>query len=159
MYRLTAEYLSLIQKHQLNSPINVVALAHDLKIKVYKSQDPRPLSGKIIKDKVLGGESGYAIFVNDRDMLPRQRFTIAHELAHFLLHRDAIGDGIVEDALFRSGLDNEQEVEANRLAADILMPWHLINAEMSKGLKTIEALADKFQVSHSAMSIRLGIPS
>ena len=49
--------------------------------------------------------SGYAIFVNKGDRYKtRQRFTIAHKIAHFILHREAIGDGIVDDALYRSGL-------------------------------------------------------
>jgi len=151
--------LEIIKKHQSVFPVDVLKIAHEFKIKVYTSEGSRTLSGKIVKDANLGGESGYAIFVNSEDHLFRQRFTIAHELAHFLLHTDAIGDGIVEDALYRSGLSNKQESEANKLAADILMPWHLIFDQMSKGQKTIKDLADVFQVSESAMAIRLGIPS
>jgi Zn-dependent peptidase ImmA (M78 family) len=159
MSNLSKEQWSVVEKHQNKLPINVVGIAHDFEIKVYKGKDKQAHSGKIFKDSDLGGKSGYAIFVNADHNFFRQRFTIAHELAHFLLHKEAIGDGIVEDALYRSGLSNGQEAEANKLAADILMPWRLIKAEMDKGRKTICELSEVFQVSEIAMSIRLGMPS
>lgn len=149
----------VIRHHQNKSPVDVVGIAHDLGINVYTAIGSKNLSGKIIKDHRLGGSSGYAIFVNVSDPPLRQRFTIAHEIAHFLLHKDEIGDGIVEDALYRSGLSNHQEIEANKLAADILMPWHLINLALNESFPNIQDLADHFQVSQSAMSIRLGVPS
>lgn len=159
MDKLSITCPDVIRKQQNKIPVDVIKIAHELKIKVYMGKDSKGLAGKIVKDSKLGGASGYAIFVNSDDNSFRQRFTIAHELAHFLLHREEIGDGIVEDALYRSGLSNKQEAEANILAAEILMPWHLITLEMNKGRKTISELAQVFQVSDSAMSIRLGIPS
>lgn len=151
------QILKIIEKHQAAAPVSVLAIANDLGINVYKAIGDG-LSGMIVKS-AQGGDSGYAIFVNKNDSGFRQRFTIAHEIAHFILHRDAIGDGIVDDALYRSGLSNKQEAEANRLAAEILMPWHLLNISMNEQMKSISDLASKFQVSESAMSIRLGIPS
>ena len=152
------QILDLLRKHQGTPPVNVVAIAHDLEINVYKALG-EGLSGMIVKNTSQGGASGYAIFVNKEDPPPRQRFTIAHEIAHFILHQEAIGDGIVDDALYRSGLSNKQEIEANKFAAEILMPWHLINKAMNENINSIKDLATIFQVSESAMSIRLGIPS
>ncbi len=49
------------------------------------------------------------------------------------------------------------EAEANRLAADTLMPRHLVvDAEMEQGAASVEELARRFLVSPCAMSIRLG---
>jgi Zn-dependent peptidase ImmA (M78 family) len=48
--------------------------------------------------------------------------------------------------------------EANRLAADILMPWHLLKDDEISGLSVTE-LAEKYQVSKAAMGIRLGVPA
>ena len=62
----------------------------------------------------------------------RRRFTIAHEIAHFLLHRDKIGDQLSDDAMYRSSLSSDDERAANRLAADILMPMGLIQDYMRK---------------------------
>ena len=137
----------IISKRQKAFPVDVTAIAHDLGIKVYSALGSAELSGKIVKDPQMGGQSGYAIFVNDADAPVRKRFTIAHEIAHFILHKGEIGDGIVEDALYRSGLSNKQEAEANKLAADILMPWHLINQALSEPFKTIQDLANRFPVT------------
>ncbi len=151
--------LATIRRHQQSWPVDVLTIARELKIKVFKSAGEVSLSGKIVKDASYGGDSGYAIFVNANHTKLRQRFTIAHEIAHFILHKDLIGDGLVDDALYRSGLSNKEEIAANKLAADILMPWHLINLAMSQGYETVPALADIFMVSESAMAIRLGVPS
>lgn len=156
---LNLDSLQTIKTHQKITPVDVLAIAQKLKINVYEAIDNENLSGKIVKDDRYGGESGYAIFVNSKHSKTRQRFTIAHEIAHYILHRDAIGDGIVDDGLYRSGLSNRQETEANKLAAEILMPWHLINGVMDKNIKNIQDLATIFNVSESAMSIRLGVPN
>jgi Zn-dependent peptidase ImmA (M78 family) len=153
------EVQEIIKKHQKTTPVDIVAIAQDLGINVYRAKGSSDLAGKVVKDSEYGGESGYAIFVNSNDSPRRQRFTISHEVAHFLLHKDEIGDGIVEDALYRSGLSNKKEAEANKVAAEILMPWHLINQVMNDKIKSIQDLAEIFQVSESAMSIRLGVPS
>ncbi len=157
MFDVLQEQIEIIRKYQQSAPVDVVSIARDLRINVYTAVGDENLSGKIVKSSQFGGESGYAIFVNKKSNIVRQRFTIAHEIAHYLLHKEAIGDGIVEDALYRSGLSNKMEAEANRFAAEILMPWNLINIYMSDGV-TIPKLASIFQVSESAMSIRLGVP-
>lgn len=159
MNHLSHQIEEIISDHQKSYPVDVVEIALDLGIKVYSAYGTEELSGKIIRNEKMGGDSGYAIFVNDMDSPVRKRFTIAHELAHYILHKKEIGDGIVEDALYRSGLSTKQESEANKLAADILMPWHLINQALNEPFKTIKDLAERFKVSPSAMSIRLGIPS
>jgi Zn-dependent peptidase ImmA (M78 family) len=64
----------------------------------------------------------------------------------------------VDDALYRSRLSNNIEAQANRQAADILMPFHLINPLIDSGITDIQKLAERFHVSASAMSIRLGVP-
>ncbi len=150
--------ISKIRKHQNKAPVDIIAIARELGISVYRSKEAVNVAGRIIHDQNRGGSSGFAIFVNSADVPRRQRFTIAHEIAHFILHSDLIGDGITDDALYRSGLSNKMEVEANKSAADILMPFHLVNSALSRD-STVKALADKFGVSESAMSIRLGVPA
>ncbi len=83
---------------------------------------------------------------------------MAHGCAHSMLHREAIGGGICDDALYRSGLSNQPEHEANGLAADIPMPHHLIHEAMDDGCGTIGLPAEFLQVSGSAMSVRTGVP-
>jgi Zn-dependent peptidase ImmA (M78 family) len=69
-----------------------------------------------------------------------------------------IGTGITDNYLLRSeGMTNRQEVEANKFAADLLMPMDQIEKAMSRGIVTPEDLAAEFDVSKVAMSIRLGL--
>jgi Zn-dependent peptidase ImmA (M78 family) len=137
-------------------PIHVIPLAEKLGINVYKTSWPDSVSGKIQKHAQLGGSSGFAIFVNESHSETRRRFTIAHEIAHYVLHEDQIGDGIFDDAMYRSGLSSIEERDANQLAADILMPRRLL-AEFSFVGEDVQALAKQFNVSESSMAIRLGI--
>ena len=148
----------VIRTHQEAAPVSVHTIARELGIRVYLVRKwPKVISGQILQDRQRGGSSGYAIFTNANHPRTRRRFTIAHEIAHFVLHRFLIGDGIQHDALYRSGLSDQIEREANRMAADILMPWRLVD-EVIDGLDTVDELANVFEVSRSAMSIRLEVP-
>jgi len=150
----------IIRVHQAAYPVDVVALAEALGLKVFADELPAGVSGQIVKKPDYGSVSGYSIIVNSKEAPVRQRFTVAHEIAHFVLHKDMIGDGIQESALYRAnGFSNRQEVEANKLAADILMPWHLLSPVVKEAPKTPAQLAETFNVSEVAMSIRLGLPT
>lgn len=156
---LPPQVVGILARYQKSAPVDVNALAKDLGLAVYADENmPSDESGKILKDAEHGGSSGYSIIVNAKEPRVRQRFTVAHEIAHYLLHRNLIGDGLTDDALYRSGLSTIEEVHANRLAADILMPYALIEQAIKKGAKTISALAGALFVSPQAISVRLGIP-
>jgi Zn-dependent peptidase ImmA (M78 family) len=120
---------------------------------------PPNVSGKIFRDPLNGGPSGFSIGVNAKEHDLRKRFTIAHEIAHFLLHRAKLENGdLTDDTMYWSGLSTEEEAQANNLAAQILMPYELIQRLINSGVKDVESLAERFQVSKAAMTIRLGIP-
>ena len=147
--------LQIIRRHQGSAPIDLVRIANGLGVAIYLDDTlPDDVSGVLNRDG-----KGHFILVNRNHHINRQRFTLAHELAHFVLHRDKIGDGIEDTALYRSRLSNKQEWEANKLAADILMPWYLVE-QFSKEHNNppLKDYAKKFRVSKSAMAIRLGIP-
>jgi hypothetical protein len=143
---------------QTKPQVRVVDLAQSLGLGVWEVDLPKNISGKIIKDGKHGGRSGYSILINANDPTVRRRFTVAHEIGHFVLHRPRIGDGLVDDAMYRSGLSTWAEVQANKAAADILMPYSLIDKAVQSGVKSLDDLAALFVVSLQAMSIRLGIP-
>jgi hypothetical protein len=153
------QYAALIRNRQISAPVNVIALASDLGVTVWESDKLGPsISGKLFKDPANGGTSGWSILVRATDPLFRKRFTAAHEIAHFVLHRKEIGEGIQDDEFYRSSLSNAQEAEANSLAADILMPWNLLNELTAQGIKELDALSARLEVSQAALKIRLGIP-
>lgn len=149
----------IISRHQVQPPVQIAKMAREMDVEVYKSEGwPDHISGLIRTDPEHGGESGYAIYTNANHSKRRRRFTIAHELAHYILHRHLIGNGITDDALYRSRLGGSIEREANRFAAKLLMPWNLVTESIEQGIDTVDGLAEKFDVSRSAMSIRLEVP-
>lgn len=157
--RKESGFMAVIRRYQREPPVPVVRIARELGLEVYRSSGwPDSISGMIRRDAHRGGPSGYAVFANDDHATTRRRFTIAHEIGHFVLHRELIGDGITDDALYRSRLQGGIEAAANRFAADLLMPWDKIREAVAGGADTVEALAETFNVSRSAMSIRLGVP-
>lgn len=149
-----------IQRVQTEAPVKLSALARTLDVRVQSATLPAGISGEIRPDPERIG--GFLIRVNRHDSPKRQRFTVAHELAHFLLHRDQIGDGIKDDVLYRSRLSDRREAEANRLAADLIMPSPLIDEWLKRShALRVESpaayLAQTFDVSEAAMNIRLGL--
>jgi hypothetical protein len=109
-----SDALDVIKKHQARLPVQVIDLANELGLKVYMVPNwPDDLSGMVRKNTDALG--GFDIFVNQNHPEKRRRFTIAHEIAHVVLHPHLIGDGITDDALLRSGLSNELEAQANKL--------------------------------------------
>lgn len=153
--RVSLEQQSIILKHQTCFPVKVGVIAKELGI-IVKSSTLKPgISGQIKEtDGVV------LVKINRHDSKGRQRFTLAHEIAHFLLHKHALRDGIEDTMLFRSSLSNQLEVEANRLAADIVMPFSLIDAIPFSHQTRLEVRAEEIaslaELSIPAIEIRLG---
>ena len=102
-------------------PIDVEAIAASLGVRVERADLGDDVSGVLVR---RGGQA--VIGVNWTHHPSRQRFTIAHELGHFLLHAAGTYIDKGTHARFRneqsgSGTDRE-EVEANAFAAALLIP-------------------------------------
>lgn len=140
-------------------PIPVGQIGESLGLKIYEVDDlPNNISGEI---RPCGeGIDTFEINIAKYDLRVRKRFTVAHEIAHYLLHRNQIGESIEDDVLYRSKLSHLRETEANRLAADILLPLYRVHEEHEK-IKNytyqdkLEILSSIFAVSGTAMKIRL----
>ena len=145
----------ILDRFQQSAPVDVLGIAEALGLNVWED-DINPFSGKITRDLLHGGTSGYSVIVNSIESQPRKRFTIAHEIAHFVLHADELLKGDIEETLYRGGLSDRMEVQANKFAAEILMPLLLIERLIEQGKTSIEELAYALEVSKSAMAIRLG---
>ena len=142
------------------APVRLNAIAEYLGIPVYLSTLRPKISGLIEPDE--SARSKFRIRLNRHEPVERQRFTLAHELAHFMLHRSLIGTGVVDDTMYRSGLSSRREVEANRLAADLCMPRNLIETHRTAlshldRENLVSEMARRFRVSKPAMQIRLGV--
>jgi len=94
----------------------------------------------------------HAIVVRGAANARRRRFTIAHEIGHFVLHPGRL-------APERGGAVNEawqlQEREADQFAAELLMPEDLVRAAVLEHGGDVARLADRFDVSLKAMQARL----
>jgi hypothetical protein len=80
------------------------------------------------------------VFVNGSDPVPRQRFSAAHELGHFVLHRDEMGGRVaIADTVIEVSdeTSSRHEREANRFAVELLMPT-----------EALRKLADSFRKAH-----------
>jgi hypothetical protein len=148
-----SDAVAFVNRFQKELPVNVEGLAGVLGLKIWEShQLPEGIAGKLKRDPRNGGPSGFSIIVRGPDPLVRKRFTVAHEIAHYLLHKTRFIGELVDDALYRSTLSSKLEAEANALAAEILMPEHWMGRFPSLDNA---ALAEKFQVSQEAIRIRV----
>ncbi len=107
------------------------------------------------------------IGINSSHSDVRKRFSIAHEIGHLVLHDDKnlhVDEELRSNVQFRNeysslGVD-DQEIEANQFAAEILMPEEMLLKDVgkSKGKSpevAIEDLAKLYNVSIQSMTIRL----
>lgn len=117
-----------------------------------------------ISGMLLRQDGRATIGINAYHHRNRQNFTLAHELAHWWLQHE--GEFFVDyKVIFRdsnsSSGTNDDEREANALAAELLMPEEELLRELKHSGIDIEddedlsALADKFAVSQKAMTYRL----
>ena len=97
----------------------------------------------------------WIINVNQSHNHNRQKFTIAHELGHYIMHKDTKTN--FEDYIFfRNNKLDSLEYAANEFAANILMPEEAVRKLIdSQNVKNIGVLADIFGVSARAMIYRI----
>src|SRR5215217_1945633 len=122
--QIDADERARLEACQVEAPVKLSELGKALGLSIKAATLPVGISGEIRPSPDHPGR--YVIRVNRHDSPERQRFTVAHEIGHYLLHRNQIGNGITDDVLYRSTLTDRREAEANRVAADILMPSHLV---------------------------------
>lgn len=134
-------------------PVNVKKIASAMGIQV-TGMGHGDVSGAIEIDE----DFGPIITYNKSEAPVRQRFTIAHEIGHFALgHLEGGAKKFRDDSSnFSSGARNPEEREANIFAARLLMPAKVVRyAVNDKKIRSIEKLAEIFEVSQVAMKYRL----
>lgn len=150
---------SILLRHLSNTPVQLGALAKDLGLEVYKSPLKPGISGLIEPSQT--SKSGFRIKINRHESVERQRFTLAHEISHYLLHKDFIRSGVIDNTMYRSSLSSKQEIEANKLASKIVMPDAAVN-ELRRNYsgiafdEMVHKMAADLRVSEPAMRIKLG---
>lgn len=133
-------------------PVDLEGMARDLGVNVVTTSLPDTIAGKLERDR--SAPAGFRAVINARDSHRRRRFTLAHEIAHYILHRDLIEDSLVDSALYRSSLSDEFERQADRYAATLILPATAVKEAYRKD-KALVRLAQMFDVSDAALRIRL----
>lgn len=135
-------------------PIPVEDIAIKLNIKISRGPS-KDFSGILIRK-----DGSALIGVNSNEAPVRQRFTIAHEIGHFIMHprKDAFVD-------YRNNrkeiMRTPSERHANMFAAALIMPRSLLEKDFKNISKDgfaeyeLEKLAEKYQTSEDAMRFRL----
>lgn len=156
---------AICEKYDVKTyPVNIVSICENEGITVFEEYLPEEVSGFIViqEENFMNYGTGHVIVVNRLDSARRRRFTIAHELAHFLLHKTE------ESPLFAhrdAGQNGGIETEANFCASNVLMPENLVKQVVKQVYRKYngyppsyiitEEVADAFVVSKPAVEVRL----
>lgn len=140
------ERLALEQLHNAGLygvyPVNLETVAGNIGFKTMFFRGKPEVSGAI-------DHRQKTIFVNQEENVQRQRFTLAHEIGHAVLH------GGSDEVDFRKDIDSprtRKEIEANSFAANLLMPReHFSQVWKTQGRAWAEL---RFGVSQSAAKYR-----
>ena len=101
-----------------------------------------------------GFNDGPLITYNPTEPPVRQRFTIAHELAHFVLNHGTRDRDTPDN--FTMVVHDQKEVAANKFAVCLLIPKSFVDAIVQVNMvRSLPKLAKIFGVSKAAMSYRL----
>lgn len=126
-------------------PVNVRRIVEQLGVRVVSVKEPG-WAGAI--DSIATPPT---IWVNEGDAQVRQRFTLAHELGHLLLH--PLGRRH-RDGTFANPKE-QAEVDANNFAASLLMPLWMLEPIAVNSSRSAASLAALFGVSPGALGIQL----
>lgn len=145
-----------------NPPVNLEDVSGILGINLLHQALDDELSGMAF----VSDQQKY-IIVNSGHHINRQRFTIAHEIGHHVLHDEYLLQGVhvdksilKRDSLSATGKDL-REIAANAFAAELLMPRSMISALIPRDFDILadddkmSELAKLFAVSPAALNIRL----
>jgi Zn-dependent peptidase ImmA (M78 family) len=151
----------LLQLKTEKPPVDVGRVARRLGVRVERADLGEDCSGVLLRN----GDAA-VIGVNYSHPPNRQRFTIAHELGHFVLHK---GQKYIDKGMatvqFRNSESSTgtqaEERDANQFAAALLMPAEWVRREFEKHPfdlgddEAINGMCRLFGVSSQAMSFRL----
>jgi Zn-dependent peptidase ImmA (M78 family) len=140
--------------------VNVEAIARSIGAEVYYATLDEDVAGLVTR--LPNGKP--VIGINAADPTVRQRFSIAHEVAHLQLHGELLHIDKRFPLAFRkqsTSTFDAKEVEANQFAAELLMPQEFVMEDVQQFPQeedidlVVSKLANRYKVSVQAMTIRL----
>lgn len=136
--------------NRVKFPVDPFQIAKKLGVEVHQVSLPDDTAGFIRKSDGL-----VAAYLNKWDGRQRQRFTLAHELGHYIEHED---NGVLSFVEKRNDLSSAghdvHEIYANNFAAELLMPANIVRKWWAQG-QSPEEMRTKLDVSRPAFAHRL----
>lgn len=133
-------------------PANILKIAEANDISVYTADMEKKILGAIKYDK---NEKKYTILLNKKQEYVQQRFTLAHELGHFFMHKKILeSEEVHVDTMYK--IEDKDEKDVDYFAGALLMNRMLLE-KMYETNQSIRELAKIFEVSISMMTLRLDI--
>jgi Zn-dependent peptidase ImmA (M78 family) len=152
--------LAVILKHHPDwtAPVPVEGLAMAVNIVEFRELEADGFEGALLTD--TNKKTGVILY-KAGTRKERRRFTIAHELGHFLLPSHKGNQHCTAADLRETRLDNDhrrREAEANRFAAGLLMPRPWFSRDMDRlgdaEVTHVQTLADRYETSLEATANR-----
>lgn len=154
---------ALLKLVDARQPVQLAVLAKKIKLRI-RHVPSTGFDGALVR--IANRPSGIiAVRKNMED--PRKRFTIAHEIGHFVLPGHGEESRICDEEEIDAPADedndeankdnNDLEQAANKFAAELLMPSPVIRRIVTKcgiSIDTCEFVSDLFQVSLTAAAAR-----
>lgn len=137
-------------------PIDVYGIAKNAGLTLVEI--PFPVESNHISGFITKNNGADTLYVNSNEPENRRKFTVAHELGHWYLHKDELETNPNRSILFRIALGKLNtdpiEKEANIFAANLLVPMNLLEQYNKDGEDT-QSLAKQFGVSQDVIGYRL----
>lgn len=139
----------------IKAPIPIDEIARAVGIVSINPMPTEDVEGMLVADNV---KSSGVIFYKESSPLGRQRFTIGHELGHYLLlHHGPEQSCTPNDIKFGSSSDSLKalESEANQFSQLLLMPDVLISRAINSStlsMELLKSISDNFEMSFEAIA-------
>lgn len=146
----------LLDRLEIQGKPDLVRVAQRIGLRILEV-DAEAFDGSLVR--ALDGPKGIVAVKQSIREISRKRFTIAHEIGHYLIpgHRtleNVCTGGMIES--WQKGL-NKPELEANEFAVELLLPTRYVREPLrlnDPSLKTIGKVATQFETSLTATTLR-----
>ncbi|MBI2600482.1 ImmA/IrrE family metallo-endopeptidase [Candidatus Daviesbacteria bacterium] len=134
----------------LEAPVDVEKIAKILGFTIIPFPFPEKRKGMVLIENGVK-----AIGVNEKHPVTLQRYTIGHELGHFINGHAHFENAFIEDETIFYDHHFQQEREADSFAAELLMPKDFLENDLALNRIDESQLLGKYLVSKQALWVRL----
>lgn len=145
---------SLLRHLRVEQPVDLELVAYATGLSI-RRENPTSFEGALTR--IPGQAQGVVVVRRGSRGWGRERFTIAHEIGHYVLPGHGSLVCSAEQMASHGRAGDEHEVAANRFAAELLLPAAEVSLMVRKQMLTLEivrSIAHKFCVSLTAAAFQ-----